>query len=44
MTYRIKLVGSQWCLLRRGAIIGTYITRIEARDAERVERERRGEE
>ena len=43
MTYRIRLIGSHWCLLRHGAIIGTYWTRIEARDAERVERQRRGE-
>ena len=43
MTYRIKIIDGHWRLLRRGAIIGTFITRIEARDAIKLERERRGE-
>jgi hypothetical protein len=43
MSYHIKLVVGSWHLLRHGAIIGTFITRIEARAAIKVERERRGE-
>ena len=38
MTYRIRVIDGEWRLLRRGAIIGTYGTRIEARIAMRSER------
>jgi hypothetical protein len=43
MTYHIKLVDGFWCLLRNGAIIGTWRTRIEAKLGLAVERRRRGE-
>jgi hypothetical protein len=43
MTYHIKIMGGYWRLLRRGAIIGTYGSRIEARIALHSEQLIRGE-
>lgn len=43
MTYRITLRDGYWHLLRNGAIIATFRTRIEAKLGLEVERKRRGE-
>ena len=43
MTYRIKIIDGYWRLMRLGAIIGTYGTRIEAKCALEQEQVRRGE-
>lgn len=42
MTYRIRVIDGEWRLLRRGAIIGTFGTRIEAKCALEQEQVRRG--
>ena len=44
MTYRIKLIDGQWRLLRRGAIIGSFGTKIEAECQQRIEERWRDEE
>ena len=43
MIYRIRLQDGYWQLLRRGAIIATFRTHVEAKLGMEVERRRRGE-
>jgi hypothetical protein len=42
VTYRIRVIDGEWRLMLRGAIIGTFGTRIEAKCALEQEQERRG--
>ena len=43
MTYRIRIIDGHWRLLRHGAIIGSFEWRIDAVQALKDERKRRGE-